>query len=304
MTVPRRVAIVMSRLPRLIDPQSSWLVGLRAAIQRLQHQQVALVIVEGTAGSDFVRRVAERAAIPIEVAASAAEEKNSSEAAAIPVRDRTLIMSADSVLVLGIRTNGNVHRALLERLSLGKMVELVDIDGLQTRAVREDLVSRGAVMWTPSAITSPASEPQVPSPGVIEIVPFPPVEEWSFLSHTTRACAGPWPGESAREYMDSLLEGTESSDHSPAATLARIVSQRRLIAGHTAIRGSYPVVCLTEVPLQQLPALHQFRNHRARWDFEPFGLCIRKQWLVDRGTRPVIYGDEHLWTELNDADRP
>ena len=64
------------------------------------------------------------------------------------------------------------------------------------------------------------------------------------------------------------------------------------------------MVCLTEVPLANLPYLRQFRTHRTRWDFEPFGFCLRKQWLLDRGVRPVIYGSEELWETLSDVDRP
>ena len=54
----------------------------------------------------------------------------------------------------------------------------------------------------------------------------------------------------------------------------------------------------------ELPTLRQFRTHRSRWDFEPFGLCVDRQWLHDRGARPVIYGDEVTWQGLPDADRP
>ncbi|HEY4261285.1 MAG TPA: hypothetical protein VGM98_14055 [Schlesneria sp.] len=52
----RRIAIVLSRLPRLIDPQAMWLCGLRAALRRIQESGDLVVIADGTAGSDFVRR--------------------------------------------------------------------------------------------------------------------------------------------------------------------------------------------------------------------------------------------------------
>lgn len=301
----RRTAIVMSRLPRLIDPHSMWLIGLRAAIQRVKQQRDVLILVEGTAGFDFVRRAAERAAIPVEFA-TPEPDTDLLDATAVPTRDRTLIQSADTVVVLGIRTNGNVHRCLRERLDSGRAVELIDLDGLQPRAVREDLISHGAYLWVPSQVAPAAqvASSQSQHPKVIEIVPFPSAKEWGFLSHTTRACAGPWPDESLARYVDSLLDGDDSSDHSAVATLMRIIHQRKLIAGNRTIRGGYPMVCLTEVPLLELPHLRQFRSHRTRWDFEPFGICVRKQWLLDRGTRPVIYGNEELWDTLTETDRP
>ncbi len=301
----RRTAIVMSRLPRLIDPHSTWLIGLRAAIERVKQQRDVLILVEGTAGFDFVRRAAELAGVPVQFAIPEPESAHDDETV-VPARDRTLIQSADTVLVLGIRTIGNVHRCLRERLDSGRAVELIDLEGLQPRAVREDLISHGAYLWAPSQVAPVAQvascQPQPPK--VIEIVPFPSGEEWSFLSHTTRACAGPWPDESLARYVDSLLDGDDSADHSAVATLVRIIRQRKLIAGHRTIRGGYPMVCLTEVPLLELPHLRQFRSHRTRWDFEPFGICVRKQWLLDRGTRPVIYGNEELWDTLTETDRP
>ena len=61
-----------------------------------------------------------------------------------------LIEVADEMLVLGIRPRGNLHRLLVERLGSGRRgVLLVDLPGLQPDAVKCELVSRGAVSWTP-----------------------------------------------------------------------------------------------------------------------------------------------------------
>ena len=125
-----------------------------------------------------------------------------------------------------------------------------------------------------------------------------------FLIHTTRACSGPWPGESFEEYADSLFEVREEADHSPLGALRRIVSQRRLIASERLIRGAHRVVSFTACSLESLPTLHRYRPHRVRWDFEPFGICIRREWLVKRGVRPVEYSDEAGWRAATDEDRP
>ena len=308
----KRTAIMMSRLPRLIDPQSTWLSGLRAAVRRVQQQGDVLVIVPGTAGADYVRRAAERLTVRVELIADDTKihSEVSDDSDQIPPRDRSLMLAADTVLVLGIRTNGNVHHALCERLANGGTVELADLADLQSRSVREDLIGRGASLWLPShEDQSPlrshvASHPRRTADGVIEIVPFPSASEWTYLSHTTRACAGPWPGQQHDEYFDSLLNGTDDGDHSPVAALKRIVAQRRLIASRRTIRAGHAMVCLTAVPLLKLPALHQFRAHRVRWDFEPYGLCIHRKWLEKSGARPVIYGDDAVWTDLAEADRP
>lgn len=306
----RRTAIAMSRLPRLIDPQATWLCGLRAALRRIQESGDLIVIADGTAGSDFVRRGAERLGIPIEVFAINAGLENGSpnEVGVIPLQDRALMAKADLVLALHVRTNGNIHRALQERLARNNPVEIVDLPEMLPQAVRDDLVERGVTFWSPSV------KDQVPfglfddspfeRPTVCELVPQPSANEWTFLSHTTRACAGPWPTQSMPDYVDSILDSAGDADHSVIAALERIVTQRKLLAASRMIRGGHAVVCLTAVPLLDLPPLRKFQTHRSRWDFEPYGICIRQQWLQDRGARPVIYGDEATWQSLGEGARP
>lgn len=310
MSKPRRIAIVMSRLPRLIDPQATWLRGLRAALRRIRESGDLIVIADGTAGSDFVRRGAERFRIPIQEAPINAGFGNESvsEEGAIPPQDRVLLATADLVLALQVRTNGNVHRALQERLAQNSPVEIVDLPEAHPRAVRDDLVERGATLWSPSDDAqlsfAPSNDSQLERLSVCELVPQPSPDEWTFLSHTTRACAGPWPGQSMPDYVDSILDDAEDADHSAIAALERIVTQRQLLAASRMIRGGYAVVCLTAVPLLDLPPLRKFQTHRSRWDFEPYGICIRQRWLQDRGARPVVYGDESTWQSLGEGDRP
>ena len=82
-----------------------------------------------------------------------------------------------------------------------------------------------------------------------------------------------------------------------------ILRQRRLIASTRTARGGVRVVSFTASPLSQLPELRRFRRHRGRWDFEPYGLCIHQSWLKERGVRPVVYGNEANWRDLNEHDQ-
>lgn len=139
---------------------------------------------------------------------------------------------------------------------------------------------------------------------IVELVPFPSAENWSFLSHSTRACPGPWPDQTEDDYIDSLFDDRSDSDHSSLMTLERIINSRRLIAAKRIARGGHSVVSFTSVPLIEIPSLRIYRHHRTRWDFEPYGICIRKEWLIERAARPVIYGDKATWKTLNESDRP
>jgi len=295
----RRFAIVMSRLPRLIDPQSAWLRGLRAALLRIQQESGRLLLVPDTAGWPFLQRGAMRLTLPIEIPEEPAALPDGDQTN-IPERDRRLIHAADTILALQIRPHGNIHRALCLALQRGQRVELAA--PLSPVRVVEDLLSRGALEWPVPDLPdwNVDVEPAIP---VYELVPFPADSNWHFLTHTTRACAGPWPDQTLEEYIDLLLDHHPAADHSAVSTLMRIVTEQRLRASGTAIRDQIPVVCFTEVPLGQLPEFHRFRAHRTRWDFEPYGLCIARTWLEQQGARPVIYGDDAVWNTLTVEER-
>lgn len=310
----KTATVVMSRLARLVAVDDAWLVALRGTLRRIAIESATLVVGHQTAGSDFIRHAAARLQIPFEVL-SATDEKTNDEHTP-PERDRIVIQSAQTVFVLTLRTGGNIHQLLRQRLlEKGGGVVLVDVPHLQSEATRAELCELGATKWSPTAeqclpfatIAHLAPiDTMLPSasPGVIEIVPLPDVEHGHFLTHTTRSCPGPWPGDSFETYADSLLESQLEADHSSLAALRRIINQRQLIASNRTIRGGYSVVSLTACPLQALPSLHQFRPHRVRWDFEPFGICVRKDWLCRRGARAVIYGHEDHWHTLKEQDRP
>ena len=308
------VAIVMSRLPRLVTKDEVWVGGLRGVLRRIGEEGVALVTAEGTAGSEFIRRGASRLGIPVCDVSIPLKDHSGDD---VPVSDRAVIEAADVVYVLQLRANGNIHRLLRERIEHGRGgIILVDLPGLQTDALREELCLPHAELWKPSEDQCRPLERLAESRAsgeldlrpiqnsIYTIVPFPSVEEWDFLVHTTRSCPGPWPDQSFDEYTDNLLESSQEADHSTLGTLHRIVTQKKLIASNRTIRGGHRVVSLTACPLWHLPSLHRFRRHRVRWDFEPYGLCLRRDWLRNRGVQPVQYGDESTCQSLSDADRP
>ena len=323
MTSNIRTAIVMSRLPRLALPDAPWLLGLRAALRRVRDRGDTLLVGEGTAGGDFVRRGAELLGLDWEVASTSDGQAAHTDDAMpenerIPDRDRALAETADELLVLSVRDNGHWHRLLRDRLKTGRGgVTLVDLVEFEGPLARVELLSLGAALWKPDPVqtlplvvscaeaTADEAKPTTQhSDSVVELVPFPDADGWTYLSHTTRACPGPWPEQPLDDYLDSLLQSRSDADHSPVGTLERILIQRRLIASVRTARGGSRVVSFTASPLSRLPELRRFRRHRGRWDFESFGLCIRQEWLMKRGARPVLYGDETAWQNLSESDRP
>ena len=133
---------------------------------------------------------------------------------------------------------------------------------------------------------------------------MPSAENWPFLTHCTRRQDGPWPDQDEVDWLDDLILDRADADHSALAAVGRILRGQRLIATAQTIRGATPVVSLTATPLAELDRLRVFRPHRGRWDFEPYGICIRRDWLQRLGARPVQYGDDGFWASLSPDDQP
>jgi hypothetical protein len=70
-----------------------------------------------------------------------------------------------------------------------------------------------------------------------------------------------------------------------------IIKEKALIGSNGGVRGNYNVVCFSEAPIDVLtrvfenPSAHGFR-------YRPFGVIIEKNWLFEKGGRPVIYQPE------------
>ena len=235
---------------------------------------------------------------------------------ATPIRDRAVVSACDKLLVFHVRRGGHLYRLIHSRLASrawkpGTVLMAIGRPFL-TKKLTEELLAAGGVGWIVlgAEFARPTSrgakllrriatnhEPQ-------EIITLPPNEQWHYLTHCTRRQDGPWPNQSEQQYLDQLLLDRKESDHSALATLMHMLRVKRLIASSRAIRGGSPVVSFTAAPLDKLTQLRKFRSHRGRWDFEPYGFCLRKEWLQRLGTRPVHYGDDELWTELAPEDRP
>ncbi|NOX57024.1 MAG: hypothetical protein GXP27_21815 [Planctomycetes bacterium] len=255
----------------------------------------------------------------------ASEKRLPGDTDSTPPRDRAVVAMSDELMAIHLRRGGNLERLLRARLADPSQREISVLlavgPNLVPDEVVEELEGAGAVRWEPpeqmghdprkTASLSTSVSPSVPVAATAatarskaSLVPIPPAADWDFLTHCTRRHDGPWPDQTEEEYWDELLFGLPSADRSALAVLMRIVQQRRLCGSAAAIRGGYRVVSFTAVPLRQVSRLRTFRAHRGRWDFEPYGLCIRCEWLQQQGARPVIYGDDESWERLSEAERP
>ena len=138
------------------------------------------------------------------------------------------------------------------------------------------------------------------------------IDAEEFMTHCTRRRIGPWPDQSENAYLDDLILERDGVDHSPFSALQRIVCGRQLIGSGLSIRGGTAVVSFTSVPLAELQSLRVFRSHRGRWDFEPYGISVRRTALEllrnpDGSKQPfrqVAYATPEEWETLDAKHRP
>jgi len=228
-------------------------------------------------------------------------------------RDREVMDAADVVIAVAIRAGGQMESLLRNRFHNDKKLQvvlpldegplwrgtrrLVDMgvppvgEHLQ-RIVRERIDLRASIQrdepdWSSFFLTwrdAPLSKPT--------------------LAHFTRAAEGPWPGQTYGEYLEDLWHGGERARRDAPAALRRILQSSVLEPSSRLIRGGFPVVSFTAVSPEQIDALHRYRAHLIRWDFEPWGIIFDREWLAKRNVRPVQYLPSASFSHIASADRP
>ncbi len=331
-----RLGIVSSRLGRRLHEKPNWFRMLRAAADHAAADDSSLVVAPETAAAPFVRKCAERfglRTIPVHISERPSleewieelEQLESPEPMAYPVSvspglgpepdeftqrlaDRATMALSMKLLAFYVRPRGNIFELLRQRLETGSDSATATFiglgDGLTSPDVARELMDRGALGWhliPPPPAPKVTVTPRIVTPRIVDV---PRDAEWPFLSHWTRGCDGPWPGQPDDEYLEELINGSANADHSPLATLTRILRQRRIEASGRLIRGQTPVVSFTAVPLGAFIQRRHYQRHQRRWDFEPYGIAIRRRWLEQRNVRPVIYGDDQTWESLPPDQRP
>lgn len=193
-------------------------------------------------------------------------------------RDSAIVELADRMLPVGIRKGGR-------------------IDGLLATAGKPIDERFRIPYWVVSHHVRDA---------VIAELLNPEITNWSdgWLIHWTRACHGPWPGETeARFYTDVTNSGAHYC-RSATATLRRILNESRLRGSAWKIGANVPVVAFTELsPLESL-TLMRWRPRWARWSIEPYGIAIQKGVAESLGVRPVRYVDSQDWRLVPDCEKP
>lgn len=239
-----------------------------------------------------------------------------------PEADRALAALSDRLLALATRKGGNWDRLIRWRLDSnhhGVGTTLIALGERSiTNKVRDELLAAGAIGWTVTSVlqqsavdSSTESDSSTGASGknstgkAERAARYGPtvssIDFTEYLAHCTRRRDGPWPNQSKQAYLDDLI--LESADHSALSTLVRIAEMRCLLGSSDSIAGDTPIVSFTAVPLDELQQLRVFRSHRGRWDFEPYGICIRRSWIQNQNGKPVRYATRDEWETMSHEQR-
>lgn len=224
--------------------------------------------------------------------------------------DELVIMIADEVTALSVRRGGRIESSLIRRVKEREDASTrLAIGDETTPKVASALLDQGVlgVYWCSPRDDVEASgtnaSPEVSVDDAKTIDAHWLLEPSQWLVHCTRGRSGPWPGETRRQYQDAILLGDDPLPrHTPIAALQRIIRCGRLMGSAVATAHKTPVVCFSAVDVRELVARRCFRSHLGRWDYESYGISIRRCAAERIGAKPVIYLDDQDQGRRDPAD--
>jgi len=252
-------------------------------------------------------------------------QPSASEVVSLPLQDRVAFAIADRVMAIHVRSNGTIATLAEQRLSDDRFptgsVYIASTFGQHSSRQPdfEKWLEHGAVGWllqelppkldvVLSNCRNGVSRPFTQS----FCTPMPASwfakalrdSEWPYLTHCTRGNSGPLPNETLEQFRDRAWSAGVIPNSHPLSTLQQILHDQRIKGNSWLTRSQQPCVSFSQVPLAELLGRRQFRSHLSRWDWEPYGILVRREALERLGARPVIYGDEAEFKQLAEDDKP
>lgn len=100
------------------------------------------------------------------------------------------------------------------------------------------------------------------------------------------------------DISDKLVHLTRGEpDQLAAENFLSIMNEKTIRGGIGEIKGQHRCVCFSEAPLQKLASILSTDTVRG-FRYMPFGVMVSKQWLFEKGGRPVIYQTDKEYKHL------
>ena len=239
----------------------------------------------------------------------------------VPVRDVAQHDFSHRIFVLACRDHGNVEQILRRRSESDPKLPIICLaagSGTSDRLF-EELTTSGAIPWFVDGLSEsgatlcasfshaglnfwPSLLASTDRTRIDSLVGGPVEHPADWFCHWTRPRTGPWPGQGVHDYLDELILGCATADRSALAALLRMVSDQMIVASNRTIRGDAPVVSFTETPLAEFRRRRVYRHHRHRYDFEPWGIAVRRDVLIGVGAQRVEYVPANNQTGADEVD--
>lgn len=304
------IAITSSRLGHNVQLHRHVCQFLSRSVLDGRQRGGRLLVARGSAIEPWAVRAAELFNIPVITLSVDLDDSDAdifvhAEDASPLSRDAVVIAIADRVDAVYVRRGGTIERCLQQRIKLCDDISTRVAISPGNQCAAASLITAGAIGWYRPTRIGGRSQVSDPSPSPIPSS----LDDWTrtdgrWLVHCTRGRDGPWPGETMRQYRDSILLGdAAATEREPLDALMRILRSGQLVNSSIATAKSHPVVCFSALPLAELLSRRCFRPQLGRWDYEPYGIAICISAARRLGIQSVIYGDTKQRRRLPVEDR-
>ena len=131
-----------------------------------------------------------------------------------------------------------------------------------------------------------------------------PKGDWDYVTHWTRTHHGPWPGESKHDFYSRLVTSGSEYPNNAFNCLRNMIQKRVIYASSKRIRKAIRCVGFSDLAPELMLKWMRWLPKRVGWNFEPYGIAIKKSAAERAGIKSVIYGDDHLYENLSENDKP
>jgi len=179
-------------------------------------------------------------------------------------RDRAIISAADVIIPVSVRPGGNMEALLAE------FPDKIYVD-------------RFRVEFEKSRWKIP------PPPAPEELNPALKSRKWHYLTHWTHTFYSNWCTESKYQFYESLLHQEDEYSHSAFRTLMNMLETGRICATPRKIYAGERVLSFTALTPAESLKFMRWRSGLVRRYWEPYGIALDRQTLVELGAQPVRY---------------
>lgn len=197
-----------------------------------------------------------------------------------PIRDKLALEIAHKILPVSIRPGGNLM-TLIDKYQFNENVEIINDFKCDYDIKKQEQI------FKPDHVQAAV-----------------PRKKWNFITHWTRTCHGPWPGETSAEFYKTLAESKNQYPNNTLETLKHILREDLIRGSGKNLRAGLSGVSFSSLHPADVLALMGWRKRLVRWNFEPYGIAISRPAAIAAGIQPVIYGRPELYEQLVKTDKP